>query len=556
MCLRFACFLCLLSCVLVSAASGQEAVPPADHASMDNTLGMKFKAVPGTTILFSVYETRVADFEAFLKAGTYKERPEMLKPHFEQTPEDPVVLVNLQDSIAFCNWLTQKEQAEGKIKTNQGYRLPTGKEWNAAAGLESSKPSRDMSTTAKVEESLSFVWGPQWPPPAGAGNFQSSEIPGYKDDYPFTSPVGKFKPTATGLYDVAGNVWEWTMDMRLSANAEGGALRGGSWAYFRRECLTSAYIYRVPVTLRAPTVGFRCVFEDKKRTADMLAAESVAELNALKKRQEEMTQKGNVDKEAVDKLLKSNAEAEEVAALDPKTLSPATPDKPFTQPLRLEFTPLAGTKVLFGRTEIMLSAWQAYAKATGFRGAIQPVFTSSPQHPVVGVSWDEAMAFCEWLTYQDHSTHLLPANARYRLPKDTEWSMAAGLANETGADPAAKHLANKTRFPWGDGAAAWPPPSLSANIDAPNVPGYRDNFAKTAPVGSMIPTKEGIHDLGGNVSEWCEDAWPDAPGERVIRGGSWISSAKEALLSSARQHQAKTFSRSDLGFRIVVDFGS
>ena len=516
---------------------------------------MRFKAVPGTTVLFSIYETRVADFDAFIKAGTYKEWPATLKPHFEQTPDDPVVMTNLQDAIAFCNWLTQKEQAEGRIKSNQGYRLPTSKEWDAAAGLESTK-SRDMSTTAKVEESLAFVWGTKWPPPPGAGNFQSSEIPGYKDDYPFTAPVGKFTPTAAGLYDVAGNVWEWTMDARLSANGEGN-LRGGSWAYFRRECLTSAYVYKVPVNLRAPTVGFRCVFEDKKRTAEMLAAESTAELNALKKRQEEMTSRGNVDKAAVDKLLKSSSEPEDVAALDPKTLSPAQPDKPFTQPLRLEFAPLAGTKVLFGRTEIMLSAWQSFAKATGFRGAIQPVFTSSPQHPVVGVSWEDAVAFCAWLTDQDHKNKVLPAGARYRLPRDEEWSVAAGLPHETGADPAAKHLADKTQFPWGSGEGAWPPPPLSVNIDASNVvPAYRDSFAKTAPVGSMLPTKEGIHDLGGNVSEWCDDAWPGAPGERVIRGGSWISSTKESLYSSARQHQPKAFTRFDLGFRIVVDFGS
>ncbi|MDB6074322.1 MAG: serine/threonine protein kinase, partial [Verrucomicrobiaceae bacterium] len=276
---------------------------------------------------------------------------------------------------------------------------------------------------------------------------------------------------------------------------------------------------------------------------------------ALKKRQEEMTQKGNVDKAEVDKLLK-RSDGEEVAALDPKTLTPAVPDKPFTQPLRLEFAPLPGTKVLFGKTEVMLSAWQAFTKATGFRGGIQPAFTASPHHPVVGISWDEAQAFCTWLTDRDHQNQLLPAGARYRLPRDTEWSVAAGLGVEPGADPAVKHLANKSQFPWGDGPSAWPPPSLSVNIDANNVPGSRDSFAKTAPVGSLLPTKEGIHDLGGNVGEWCEDPWPGAPEERVIRGGSWISSTKEALYSSVRQHQARTFTRYDLGFRLVVDFGS
>ena len=517
---------------------------------MENTLGMKFKAVPGTTVLFSIYETRLADFETFIKAGTYKEWTSTMKPHFDQTPDHPVVLVNLQDAIAFCNWLTQKEQSEGKIKPYQGYRLPTNREWDTAAGMASTK-NKAMSTVAKVEETLAFIWGTQWPPPPGAGNFQSSEIPGYKDDYPFTAPVGKFNPTPQGLFDLSGNVWEWTMDMKLNASSEGN-LRGGSWAYFRRECLTTGYLYKVPVNMRAPTIGFRCVFEDKRRTAEMLAAESAAELTAIKKRQEEMTAKKDVDKEAVEKVMKKNADAEEIAALDPATLSPATPDKPFTQPLRLEFTPLAGTKVLFGRTEIMLSAWEAFTKS-GFRGGAQPVFTSSPHHPVVNISWDEAVAFCKWLTEKDHKNHLLPESARYRLPSDSEWSVAAGL-HESGGDPSSNHLAEKTTFPWGD---AWPPPPVSVNIDSSNVvPSYRDSYAKTAPVGAMLPTKEGIHDLGGNVSEWCDDLWPGSPSEHVARGGSWISSTKESLYSSARQHHPANFTRFDLGFRIVVDFGN
>ena len=548
-----------MSLLCVLAASAEDAAPPgrgpASQAAVENSLGMKFKPVAGTTVLFSVFETRVSDFDAFLKAGTYHERAATLKPHFEQTPEHPVVYVNLQDAIAFCNWLTQQEQASGRIKINQGYRLPTNKEWDAAAGLASTK-SKDLSTTAKVQESLSFVWGDQWPPPPGAGNFQSSEIPGYQDDYPFTAPVGKFNPTRDGLYDIAGNVWQWTMDMRLTANAEGN-LRGGSWAYFRRQCLTSAYIYRVPASLRAPTIGFRCVFEDKKRTAEMLAAESAAEMKELKKREDEFTKKGTVDKAEVDRLMKGEGEAASVGPLDPKTLAAATPGKAFKQPLRLEFAPLLDSKILFGKTEIMLSAWEAFTKSTGRKVESQPDFTSSPNHPVVSVSWDDATAFCAWLTEVDHKNGLLPAGARYRLPRDTEWSAAAGLPNEPGADPAARHLADKTVFPWGAGDKAWPPPSLSANIDAPNVtPAYHDNFAKTAPVGSMEPTKDGIHDLGGNVAEWCEDAWPGAPGERVIRGGSWITSAKEALYSSARQHQSKNATRLDLGFRVVVDFGS
>ena len=555
MCPSIARFVSFFFCVITATAGAQEAVKsgsaPTPVDSLENSLGMKFRAVPGTTVLFSVFETRVADFDAFLKAGVYKEWSPALKPHFEQGADHPVVMTSLQDAIAFCNWLTQKEQADGRIKPYQGYRLPTTREWDAAAGMASTR-TKAMSTVAKVEESLSFIWGTQWPPPANAGNFQSDEIQGYKDDYPFTAPVGKFTPTAQGIFDLAGNVWEWTMDMKLTASAEG-TLRGGSWAYFKRECLTSGYLYKVPVNMRAPTIGFRVVFEDKRRTADMLAAESAAELSAIKKRQEEMTNKSAVDKVAVEKVMKSNAEPEDQPALDPASLSPALAGKPFTQPLRLEFSPVPGTRVLFGRTEIPLVVWQAFTKAAAYRGGSQPVFTSTPQHPVVSVSWDDAVAFCKWLTDQDHKNHLLPEKARYRLPRDSEWSIAAGLRNETGADPSANHLKDKKQFPWGED---WPPPPASVNIDASNVvPAYRDNFAKTAPVGSTPANQDGLCDLGGNVSEWCDDPWPGSSSERVVRGGSWISSTKDSLYSSARQHHPSSFSRFDIGFRIVVDFG-
>jgi formylglycine-generating enzyme required for sulfatase activity len=58
------------------------------------------------------------------------------------------------------------------------------------------------------------------------------------------------------------------------------------------------------------------------------------------------------------------------------------------------------------------------------------------------------------------------------------------------------------------------------------------------------------------VSELCADAWPGAPEEHVIRGGSWLSFDKDAMLTSARSHALKNASRADLGFRCVLDFGA
>ena len=200
-----------------------------------------------------------------------------------------------------------------------------------------------------------------------------------------------------------------------------------------------------------------------------------------------------------------------------------------------------------------------------------PGFKQTENDPVVGVSWNDAMAFCEWLTLRERAAGRLPTGWEYRLPKDEEWSMAAGLHDETGSTPKERDQRNKseTRFPdvypWGN---QWPPPAGAGNFagteaadehwpsNLKTIPDYRDAFAKTAPVGSFKPNKFGIYDLGSNVKEWCEDIYE--PGDkyqnRVVRGASWIMSYKKPsqLLSSRRDLDIPTLRTADFGFRCVA----
>jgi formylglycine-generating enzyme required for sulfatase activity len=525
-----------------SHAQTTEAKPVELLTSFSNTLGMKMLPVPGTTVLFAEFETRVSDFEAYVKAG----HPWSFRPHFEQTGGHPAVGANLRDALAFCNWLTETEQKQGKIKPNQLYRLPTNEEWSAAAGLGAER-QQTVATQDRMAEVMRFPWGQAWPPPPGAGNFQEKEIPGYDDGYPFTSPVGKFTPSADGLYDLAGNVWEWTWDRQLSA-APTGTLRGGCWAYFKRETLTASYIYSVPADLRALTIGFRCVFEDKERTALLLAAMSADRLKAEQQKKKELTQKPKIDATAMKKKLAGEDADKAVGALPPAQVGAK-----FRNALKMEFVPVKALPgLLIGSTEVTVGNVNAWTSSGAHPAITQPHFNESLNDPVVNVSWQDAQAFCDWLTKEDQERKLLPPGARYRLPTDQEWSSLAGLSTEIGTDPAQKHLQDKTQYPWG---TEWPPRALGANLDAPRVPGFRDSFAYTAPVGSTTANAEGLFDLGGNVSEWCADAWPDNANQRVVRGGSWIMSAQEAVLASARQHPMAESIRYDLGFRCVIDFG-
>jgi len=257
-----------------------------------NSLGQVFVPVPGTEVLFCVWETRVQDFEAFASASGYqdgrmlyghhrdgwKERTgDWRNPGFVQAADHPVVGVNWDDAQAFCRWLTAKEQSEGTLERNREYRLPTDAEWSQAVGNDK------------------FPWGNNWPPPTGAGNYASEEtqdgdwprgfpvIRDYRDGYARTSPVGSFPPNKLSLYDLGGNVWEWCADWYrkemndpavlkafpvLAADGAGRTYRvyrGGGWNDSDRRVLLSANRmgngFAMP-SKRYDNTGFRVVLAD------------------------------------------------------------------------------------------------------------------------------------------------------------------------------------------------------------------------------------------------------------------------------------------------------
>ncbi len=534
------------------SASSQEPEPaaPAQLTTHTSGLGMKFVALPDVAVLFAEHETRVSDWETFVKET---KSPWSYKPHFEQGANHPVVGITLQDAKAFCNWLTEKDRQSQKINVAQSYRLPTNQEWDAAAGLVRGRKT-NVSVEEKVADDRTYPWGLTWPPPPKAANFAEHEIPNYEDGFPFTAPVGQFTPTKDGLFDLAGNVWEWCWDQEIRAE-QVGVLRGGSWAYFRAECLTSGYRYVVPSTLQMPTIGFRCVFEDKQRTAHILASVEAESLRLRTERRDQLMGKGEIKTEELDAMRKKLAGASGASDLpDPSKLTPAKGGAPFLNALGMEFVPL-GDRILIGATEVRVQDYEAWLKVTGGSWDRKPSFLLGGNHPAAGLSWQEATAFCAWLTEKDRATGLLPAGASYRLPTDAEWSLAAGLKDEAGTDPAKRHGGNTTHFPW-SAEGAFPPPSSTVNLDASKIAGYNDNYAYTAPVKMELAGETGVYGLGGNVAEWCQDEWPGAAEEHVIRGGSWLMSDKTALLTSSRVHAGKAFTRPDLGFRCVIELAA
>jgi formylglycine-generating enzyme required for sulfatase activity len=151
-------------------------------------------------------------------------------------------------------------------------------------------------------------------------------------------------------------------------------------------------------------------------------------------------------------------------------------------------------------------------------------------HPVINVSWEDAKAYCEWLSQQ--------AGRKYRLPTEAEWEFAARSGQKC---------------------------TYSGNDDIAKVGWYSDNSGnKTHAVGEKLPNAFGLYDMTGNVKEWCMDWYSKqysnlrvrnptgiATGsERVARGGGLCCGASNSRLSLRYNYEPQFRGRA-IGFRLV-----
>ena len=200
---------------------------------------------------------------------------------------------------------------------------------------------------------------------------------------------------------------------------------------------------------------------------------------------------------------------------------------------------MLGCNVYDGQWQFQANAdWQA------------PGFIQGATHPVTCVSWDDAVAYAQWVSDQ--------AGQAYRLPSASEWEYAA-RAGEAALQP------------WGnEAAAACSHANVADETAAQRFPGWqvfpcRDGYVNTSPVGSFKANAFGVNDLFGNVFEWVQDCWQDvevgAPDdgsprreagcqEHELRGGSWFTAPKY-VTAAYRNRFATAYRSSTVGFRLV-----
>ena len=217
-------------------------------------------------------------------------------------------------------------------------------------------------------------------------------------------------------------------------------------------------------------------------------------------------------------------------------------------------------------TEVTVSMFQAFVNDSGYEyeskgntpygwtgsdGEPDPIyswrnpgFSQDNNHPVTCVSWEDAIAFCKWLSTKIGLDITLPTEAQW------EYACRAG---------------SKSAYFWGD--------DLNGNrINSHGFPPSRTKttgkyIGKTAPVGSYQPNIWGLYDMHGNVWEWCQDRYGDYPypdtsvtdpsgpktgKERVFRGGCWNYSAFYCR-SACRSSGKPGIRFYNLGFRLTIN---
>lgn len=222
--------------------------------------------------------------------------------------------------------------------------------------------------------------------------------------------------------------------------------------------------------------------------------------------------------------------------------------KSFRNSLGMKLVPVAGTDVLFCIWETRVRDFKAYVDSLGAADWSRTGYLDKLDHPIGNVSWNDAVAFCRWLTLRERKLGAIGPGDRYRLPTDKEWSTAAG----------------PDKYPWGN---KWP-----GLDDWRKLPGHAaldgDN---TAPTGSHPANRFGLYDLGGNVFEWCQDWYErgmnsadarienkrledDGGGAKykVLRGASWIFRDPVTLQLGYRACNLPEARNGLYGFRCVL----
>ena len=229
-----------------------------------------------------------------------------------------------------------------------------------------------------------------------------------------------------------------------------------------------------------------------------------------------------------------------------------------------------------GETHVTVAQFAAFVSASGYRTLAEtqgwsygswnthenswnkraggswknPGFPQAVDHPVVCVTWHDAMAFCDWLSAKE--------GRNYRLPTEAEWEYAC-------------RAGQSTAYPWGDNPDAgqgWANGSDQTAVGRfPLFPSFNwsDGYIYTSPVTAFRTNAWGLHDMIGNALQWCGDWYgeypngpvenptgPPAGQERVLRGGAFVYGPRQSRCAF-RGRNSPYFQNFYVGFRVLLE---
>ncbi|MFZ9856168.1 MAG: formylglycine-generating enzyme family protein, partial [Limisphaerales bacterium] len=449
----------------------------------------------------------------------------------------PVDSVSWNDAVLYCQKLTERERAAGRITAQQAYRLPTEAEWEYAA--------RAGTTGIRYGELDAIAW---W-----GGNSGGQ-----------THPVKTKQANVWGLHDMLGNVWEWcgdwygayptgsVTDPTGPSSGSGRVCRGGGRDNGAGSA-RSAKRFRGDPGDRFSYLGFRPALSSMPLG---LEAEWVPKLTArgpvgsVARVEWSLSMEGpwtvwtnvtvgvggnvlvDLTPGAVSRFYRAVGDAKPVGPagfvwIPPGTFVMGSPVGELDRdPDEVQHTVTLTQGFWLSDHETTQAEYQAVMgdNISWFRGDTLPVEQ---------VSWDDAVLYCQKLTERERAAGRITAQQAYRLPTEAEWEYAA--------------RAGTTGIRYGElDAIAW----------------YIGNSgSQTRPVKQKQPNAWGLYDMMGNVWEWCGDWYGEYPigsmtdpvgpalgSYRVCRGGSWFYSAR-GVRSAKRVRNEPAFRMNFLGFR-------